>query len=101
MCGIIYKWEIPQGEGGNNMALTAKAYDAKIDSKKRISIRNAQYDYYHVEELDNGIIVLSPRVLADPFEVSKNTLEMMDKSMKNFKSGKVSNPVDLSEFEHE
>ena len=75
------------------MAKVVKSYDAKIDSKKRISIRNAQFDYYHVDELDDGTIVLSPRVLVDPFDISKNTLGMMDESIKNLKIGKVSNPV--------
>ena len=75
------------------MAKAVKSYDAKIDSKKRISIRNAQFDYYHVDELDDGTIVLSPRVLVDPFDISKNTLGMMDESIKNLKKGKVSNPV--------
>ena len=75
------------------MAKAVKSYDAKIDSKKRISIRNAQFDYYHVDELDDGTIVLSPRVLVDPFDISKNTLGMMDESIKNLKNGKVSNPV--------
>lgn len=27
-----------------------KSYDAKLDSKKRITLRNVYYDYYHVEE---------------------------------------------------
>ena len=80
------------------MAITARAYDAKVDSKKRISIRNAQFEYYHVEELDNGMIVLSPRVLADPFEISKNTLASMDKSMENYKEGNASKPIDVTEF---
>ena len=75
------------------MSVALKEYDAKIDSKKRISIRNAQFDYYHVDELDDGTIVLSPRVLVDPFDISKNTLGMMDESIKNLKNGKVSNPV--------
>ena len=81
------------------MALTAKAYDAKIDSKKRISIRNAQYDYYHVEEYPDGRILLEPRELTKPFEVSQNTLAMMDESMKNFKKGKAGDPIDLSAYE--
>ena len=83
------------------MAQALKAYDAKIDSKNRISIRNAQYEYYHVEELDNGLIMLSPRVLTDPYTLSKSTLSMMDESMKNFKEGIASKPIDLSEFANE
>ena len=80
------------------MAQAAKAYDAKVDSKNRISIRNAKYEYYHVEELDNGFIMLSPRVLIDPLKISKNTLSTMDESMKNFKEGIASEAIDVSEF---
>jgi hypothetical protein len=38
-------------------------------------------------------------VLTTPFEVSANTLKMMDDSVDNMKKGKVSPAIDLSEFE--
>ena len=38
-----------------------KSYDAKLDSKKRITLRNVYYDYYHVEEFGDGRILLEPR----------------------------------------
>ncbi len=76
-----------------------KEYDAKLDTKKRITLRNVLYEYYHVSEMSNGIIVLEPRVLTAPFEVSANTLKMMDQSVSNMKKGKTSGAVDLSEFE--
>jgi pyridoxal biosynthesis lyase PdxS len=50
-------------------------------------------------EVKNGTIVLEPRELTVPFEVSANTLSMMDQSVQNFRAGKVSEPVDLSSFE--
>lgn len=50
-------------------------------------------------EVKNGTIVLEPRELTAPFEVSANTLSMMDQSVQNFRAGKVSEPVDLSSFE--
>jgi pyridoxal biosynthesis lyase PdxS len=50
-------------------------------------------------EVKNGTIVLEPRELTVPFEVSANTLSMMDQSVQNFRAGKVSEPVDLSAFE--
>ena len=81
--------------------VTVKSYDAKIDSKKRITLRNALYEYFHIEEYADGKIVLEPRVLVKPFEVSKNTLSMMDSSVENFKNGKVSEPIDLSAFGEE
>lgn len=80
-------------------ATVVKTYDAKIDVKKRITLRNSKYHYYHVEEFADGHILLEPRVLTAPFEISANTLATMDSSIKNFKKKKVSTPVDVSEFE--
>ena len=77
------------------MELTMKTYDAKLDSKKRITIRNPKYEYYHVVEQENGVVVLEPRELIDPFTVSKKTLDDMDKSMENLEKGIVYGPVKL------
>ena len=74
------------------------AYGQKLDSKKRLTLREAGYEYYHVSVLPDQRIVLEPRVLTTPFEVSANTLKMMDKSVENMKNGKVSPAVDLSEY---
>lgn len=79
-------------------AIAVKSYDAKIDSKKRITLRNALFEYFHVEEYNDGRIILEPRVLQKPFEVSANTLNMMDSSIENLKKGEVSAPIDLSAF---
>ena len=72
-----------------------KEYDAKIDEKKRVAIRNSSFSYYHVKEYSNGSIVLEPRVLVDPFEISEKTLNMMDKSIENLNKGKVSKKVNV------
>ena len=75
---------------------TAKqSYDAKVDSKKRITLRNAKYDYYQVTEMDDGSIVLSPRVLISLSDIPEETLAMIESSMKNYKEGKVSKPIKL------
>ncbi len=79
-------------------AIAVKSYDAKVDSKKRITLRNANYDYFHIEEFSDGRIVLEPRILVKPFEVSENTLKMMDSSVENLKSGNVSEVIDLSAY---
>lgn len=79
-------------------AIAVKSYDAKVDSKKRITLRNANYDYFHIEEFSDGRIVLEPRILVKPFEVSENTLKMMDSSVENLKSGNVSEVIDLSSY---
>ncbi len=80
------------------MEAIVKEYDAKIDTKKRITLRGSSYEYYHVIEFPNGKIELEPRVLVEPFEISEDTLRMVDASMENLKKGKVSKPIDLSNF---
>ncbi len=79
-------------------AIAVKSYDAKVDSEKRITLRNANYDYFHIEEFSDGRIVLEPRILVKPFEVSENTLKMMDSSVENLKNGNVSEVIDLSAY---
>ena len=79
-------------------AVAVKSYDTKIDSKKRLTLRNANFEYFHVEEFSDGKILLEPRELVKPFEVSANTLQMMDSSMENFNRGNVSAPVDFSDY---
>lgn len=77
------------------MSTTNKTYEAKLDSKKRLTIRGANTEYYQVTEHEDGTVVLSPRVLVHPDEISKNSYEMIEKAMENLKEGKVSEPVDL------
>ena len=43
------------------MATVLKEYDAKLDSKKRLTLRSNPFDYYHVMEMDDGVIILQPR----------------------------------------
>ena len=75
-----------------------KSYDAKLDSKKRITLRNVYYDYYHVKEFGDGRILLEPRELTKPFQVFENTLKMTDSSMENFNKRLVSEAIDLSAY---
>ena len=75
-----------------------RSYDAKVDSKKRITLRSARYEYYNVKEYPDGSILLEPRELAVPFSVSANTLGMMDAAIARLKAGEVSEPMDLSDF---
>lgn len=76
-----------------------REYDTRLDSKKRLTLRSVLFEYYHVSEMDNGTIILEPRELTVPFRVSANTLSMMDEAVRNMRAGKVSDAVDLSEFE--
>ncbi len=80
------------------MAQAIMEYDAKLDSKKRITIRGAQTQFYHVTEKKDGTIELSPRELVHPDEISERTLKMVDKAVRNFKTGKASKPVDMDEL---
>ena len=75
-----------------------KDYNVHIDSKKRVTLRGAKYQYYNVREYDNGCIILEPRELTVPENISVNTLRDMDQAIRNFKIEKVSDPVDLSDF---
>lgn len=75
-----------------------KEYDTKLDSKNRVTVRKPRFDHFHVVEFDDGHIELQPRVLIDPNLLSMNTLKMMDSSVENLKKGKVSKPIDLSQF---
>ena len=81
------------------MSVPVMEYDAKVDSKKRLTLRNTNFEYYHVVQMSDGCIVLEPRELRAPYQISANTLGMIEKSIENFKSGNVSEPIDLSEFE--
>ncbi len=75
-----------------------KNYVAHLDNKKRITLRGAAYQYYNVKEYGNGCIILEPRELALPKNISARTLSDMDRAVRNFKKGDVSPSVDLSDF---
>lgn len=75
-----------------------KDYVVHIDSKKRVTLRGAAYQYYNVREYDNGCIMLEPRELVVPASISARTLADMDRSIANFKAGTVSEEIDLSDF---
>ena len=77
-----------------------REYDAKIDTKKRITLRGSRYEYYHVIEFPNGKIELQPRELKEPFEISREALHMMDLSMENLKKGIASEALDLPAYDY-
>lgn len=52
-----------------------KDYTVHIDSKKRITLRGALYQYYNVREYQNGCIMLEPRELTVPESISPEPLE--------------------------
>ena len=63
---------------------TVKNSDMRIDNK--------------TEEDRNDGAILAARKLIVPKEISVKTLADMDQEVRNFKLGKVSEPVDLSDF---
>lgn len=75
-----------------------KEYDAKIDIKRRVTLRGARFDHYHVKEYSDGRIELEPRELVEPFELSARTLAAMDEGMARLKAGEAGEAVDLSSF---
>lgn len=75
-----------------------KDYTVHIDSKKRVTLRGASYQYYNVKEYENGCIMLEPRELTVPESISARTLKEMDRAIANFKVGNISEAVDLSDF---
>ncbi|WP_031587884.1 hypothetical protein [Selenomonas bovis] len=79
-------------------AMVQTDYTAHLDAKNRLTIRGAKYAYYQVKEYTNGCILLEPRELVRPKEISQRTLKMMDEAVANLKQGKASAPLDLSEF---
>ena len=76
--------------------MSIKKYEAKLDSKHRITIRGSEYQYFQVKQYGDGRLELLPRVLVDPKEISRNLLHMMDRAVENFKNGKVSESIDLN-----
>ncbi|MBQ9527211.1 MAG: hypothetical protein IJR68_06340 [Fretibacterium sp.] len=82
------------------MLQAVREYDAKIDSRRRLTLRSTPFNYYHVAEYEDGKITLEPRELTVPFQVSANTLDMMDSAVQNIKAGMVSEEIDLSEFKN-
>jgi hypothetical protein len=74
-----------------------KTYDAKLDSKRRLVLRSAKYDHYHVYEREDGSLILTPKILVDA-PLSKETLKLVERSVKNLKKGKASAPVDIDKY---
>lgn len=79
-------------------ATAPKEYDARVDAKKRVTIRGAGHQYFRVVHRKDGTILLKPRVLQDAVAVSARTLHAMDAAMKNLRAGKRSKPADLQKY---
>jgi hypothetical protein len=77
-----------------NPMKSVKEYEARLDSRKRITLRDAEFENYHVTTYEDGTIVLEPRILVAPDSLSRNSLRMMDRSVANLEKGVISDPID-------
>ena len=75
-----------------------KEYDVHLDSKRRVTLRGTTSDYYAVRLFSDGTVLLEPRVLTHPANVSAKALRMMDKAVRNLKRGNASPAIDLSRY---
>lgn len=74
---------------------TVREYDARVDMKRRVTLRGTQYRNYHVREYADGRIEMLPQELV---EVSSRTVEIMDRSIENLNKGVAGEPLDVSRF---
>ncbi len=72
-------------------------YAVKRDSENRITLSNAAFSSYVVEELPGGCILLRPETDAEDYRLSLETFDMIVESARNFEKGIVSDVIDLSE----
>lgn len=73
-----------------------REYDAKLDSRNRITLRRAQYPFFHVREYEDGRILLEPRELTEPFRISAEDLETLEKAIEEIDNGYEPQIFDLS-----
>ena len=73
------------------------AYRTKVDSKRRIVLRSAQYEYYNVYERSDGSLLITPQIVTD-VRLSDDTLRMLGSAVKNMKRNIVSKRIDLDAF---
>jgi hypothetical protein len=80
------------------MASTAvpQEYDARLDSRKRVTIRRGGARVLRVRHRNDGSILLRPLSLDEP--LSEGTLRGMDAAVKNLRAGKRAKPVDLKKL---
>ena len=81
------------------MRTIVREYDAKLDGRDRLVLRDSSYEHYHVVEYDDGSYRLEPRVLAHPDEISARTLRMMDEAIDELDRGGLGGVVDFSRYE--
>jgi hypothetical protein len=73
-----------------------KEYTVHLDTKNRFTLRGAKTRFYRVKVLKGGHVVLSPQKLVPGSKISKDTLCQIAESIRNFKRGRVSGPIDVA-----
>jgi hypothetical protein len=81
-------------------AAAPKEYRARIDSKKRLTLRGAENRDFRVLHRKDGSILLKPLVADAPEPVSASALRAMDKAVRNLRAGKRSKPANLDKYAH-
>ena len=82
----------------NKTVETILRYTATLDSKKRLTLRQAKCKYYDVLVQKNGAVILLPQKLVPAFDMPKKTIKDFDEDVAHLKAGDVSDPIDLSSF---
>ncbi|MBQ3280966.1 MAG: hypothetical protein IJH41_01020 [Eubacterium sp.] len=81
------------------MSETIREYDAKVDNKKRLTLRETPYEYYHVKHNDDGSILLQPRELVAPDSVYLSGIPGMKEKLIEGRDTPLSDTVSEDEVE--
>jgi hypothetical protein len=81
-----------------NRTLYDKEYRARVDAKKRLTLRGAEGRDYRVVHRKDGSILLKPLLVQIPEPVSARALREMDKAVRNLRAGKISKSANLAKY---
>lgn len=77
-----------------------------VDSSRRITLKGSKadkvpmFDDYRIYYLEDGTVILRPLVVTEPENVIKPaTMKMLNKSVENFKKGKVGKAFNRADFQ--
>ncbi len=77
-----------------------------VDSSRRITLKGTKddkvpmFDEYRIYYLQDGTVILRPLVVTEPENVIKSsTRKMLNKSVENFKKGKVGKTFNRADFQ--
>lgn len=84
-------WDSPPIVPSIMAVAVRRNYDTKLDAKRRVTVRNARTEFYHVTEYEDGTVKLEPRVLIAP-----GMLEQIDAAVKRHKTGHRGTKLDWS-----